>query len=210
MTDKLSLYNGALTVLGERNISTLAEDVEPRRAIDNIYADCILECLEASNWVWAMRAIVLDYDTNISPDFGFNFAYQQPSDLIKVYMLSDNENFGIPLEDYVDEAGYWYAWVTPLYARYVSNDPAYGGNLANYTSSYARFVKHALARSICRRITSSEEKFKAIVQLEEKYKKEAIGRDGLRDPVAFPPYGTWASSRRRRIRDRTPTSTLIG
>ncbi len=209
-TSKLALYNGALTVLGERNIADLTEDVEPRRALDNIYDDCIAECLEASAWVWSLRSIVMDYDTNITPDFGFTFAYAQPSDLVRIYMLSDNENFGIPLVDYYDEAGYWYAWVTPLYARYVSNDAAYGGDVSRFTPSYAAYVKHALARWICRRITSSEEKFKSIFQLEEKFKKEAIARDGIREPVAFPPYGTWVSSRVRRVGDRTPTARLIG
>ena len=210
MTDKLSLYNGALTVLGERSITALTDPGEPRIILDTVFNRCIASCLSASAWVWAMRAVVLDYDPSITPDFGFTFAYKQPSDLVRIYMLSSNENFGIPLEDYVDEAGYWYTWFTPIYARYVSNDPAYGGDLANYTDPYSEFVEWSLARRACRRITSSEEKFKAIIQGEEKFKKQAIERDGIADPVGFPPYGTWSQSRMRRLGDRTPTAKLIG
>ena len=34
--DQLSLYNNALTVLGERKIASLTENREPRRVLDDV------------------------------------------------------------------------------------------------------------------------------------------------------------------------------
>ena len=57
---KLRAYNGALVeVLGTRPLSSLAEDREPRRVLDQIWAGGALVryALERGDWNFATRAI---------------------------------------------------------------------------------------------------------------------------------------------------------
>ena len=211
MASKLEIYNNALLILGERKLSSLTEDVEPRYVLDDAYDRCLAVCLSASGWNFGMRTVVIDSSTTVDPDFGYTYAFLQPTDYIRTFQISDNENLYPPLQDYTHESGYWYAWVDPIYVKYLSNDAGYGMDIANWPSSFSEFVETALARRICRRITSSEEKLKLIYQLEQRMAKTAIGRDSIGDPVTFPPRGTWATSRgAKRSFDRTPTGTLTG
>ena len=40
------------------------------------------ECLSEGQWNFAMRAVQIDYDTNITPSFGYKRAFTKPSDWI--------------------------------------------------------------------------------------------------------------------------------
>ena len=70
MTSKLEIYNRALYHIGERKISSLSENREPRRALDDHYTSGVTYCLESALWNFAIRAVEVESSTSIEPTFG--------------------------------------------------------------------------------------------------------------------------------------------
>jgi hypothetical protein len=137
MTTKLQLYNNALLLCGERALGSLTEEREPRRLLDQVYdTDGIKKCLEMGQWKFAMRTIQIDYDPDVSPTFGYQRAFDKPTDWVVTSSVCSDEYFRAPLLQYTDEAGYWYADLNTIYVRYVSDDAQYGKNIGSWPGSF--------------------------------------------------------------------------
>lgn len=205
MASKLGLYNSALLVLGERKLASLSEAREPRRALDDAWDDAVAYCLEAGFWNFAMRAVQTDHSASFTPAFGYTYAFTKPEDFIRTFALGSTETFDPPLLTVVDEPGYWYANVDPLYVKYVSNDAAYGMDLSLWSESFSEYVSLRLANKTSKRITG---KF-ADDDLKKEEKRalaQARSKDAMDEPVGFPPRGTWVTSRLG-DRDRNTSNT---
>jgi hypothetical protein len=195
MTSKLEVYNLALGNVGERKLASLAENVEARRALDDHYDRGVGYCLERGMWNFAKRVISITSSDDVEPSFGYTYAFEKPADWIRTMRVSDNERLIPPLLEYQDEAGIWYADFDPLYIEYVSNGTSYGLNLSLWSETFTDYVAASLARRICRRITSSENKQDELEKAEAKALKVARAADAMNQPVGFPPAGTWVTSR---------------
>ncbi len=136
-TDKLKIYNGALAIIGERQLASLTEERESRRQLDLIYDDGgILGCLEAGQWYFAMRSQKITYDPSITPDWGYKFVFDVPSDHIRTCGLCQDEFFSVPLLEYKEEANFWYANLQTIYVRFVSSDTNYGLDMSLWPASF--------------------------------------------------------------------------
>ena len=82
-TTKLLIYNDALMICGERKLASLTEDREPRHLLDHVWDNNGVDaCLEQAQWHFAMKTVRLDYDPSVTPEFGYNRAFEKPSDWI--------------------------------------------------------------------------------------------------------------------------------
>ena len=200
---RLSIYNDALLLLGERALSALTDDVETRYLLDTVWNDNGVDgCLEEAQWEFAMRTVQIDYDSGITPTFGYRRAFDKPTDWILTSALCYDESFRSPCERYVDEAGMWYADVDTLYARYVSNDAAYGGNLAGWPRSFTEFVAAHFASKIILKITSDDNKLRLFINPENPKHSirgrallNAKSRCAMSGPTQKPPAGMWSRAR---------------
>lgn len=210
-TSKLLLYNGALTLCGERHI-TLAENRESRRLLDEVWDNgAVDDCLESAQWKFAMRSVRIDYDTDITPDFGYERAFLKPADWLLTSAVCQDEFFNTPLLQYVDESGYWYSSLSEIYVKYVSNDSLYGGDYGVWPSKFVKFVKAYLASEIIFSLSTSKTKREEVTHYKDVKLFEAKNKDAMGDPQKFPPAGAWASSRRRNTQgDRGSRSNLTG
>lgn len=198
MTDRLKLYNDALLMCGERSLAALTEEREPRRLLDQVWnSDGVKKCLESGQWHFAMRGTRIDYDPDIEPDFGYRRAFSKPTDWILTAGVCSDEFFRVPLVQYFDEAGYWYSELDIIYVRYVSNDDAYGMDLNQWPESFEEFVAAHFASRIVLKLTNGESKFKTILALREKLKKEAKARAAMAEPTSFAAQGSWSRARLR-------------
>lgn len=195
MPTKLSLYNGALRILGENKLANLTEGREPRFLLDDVYDDAVLYCLEEGQWNFAQRTIQIDSDSGATPAFGYAYAFVKPDDWVRTTGLSADEYLRIPLTNYEDGLGYWFADVDPLYVRYVSNDPGYGLNLAGWPQSFTEFVELHLASKIIKRLTQSTTDEGELKRDLRRAKRDALAKDAMNDPTKFLPPGSWTSSR---------------
>ena len=222
MATRLEIYNHALMICGERFLSTLTEDREPRRLLDHVWDnEGVKKCLEAGQWKFAMRAVRLDYDTAVDPDFGYRRAFQKPTDWCATAGVCSDEYFNSPLTQYVEETGYWFCDLDELFVRYVSNDSAFGGDLSIWPSKFEDYVATFFASKIILKLTSDENKLKLIMGSDLSGNKNGLlaaalkrakSLDMMSGPAIFPAQGSWSSARRDGSfnRDRGSRSNLIG
>lgn len=200
---RLSIYNDALLMVGERALSALTDDVETRYLLDTVWNDNGVDgCLEEGQWEFAMRTIQIDYDTGITPSYGFSRAFDKPTDWILTSAVCSDEFFRSPLTRYVDEAAMWYADIDTIYVRYVSNDAAYGGNLAGWPRSFTEFVAAHFASKIILKISSDENKLRMFINPEKPLHSirgrallNAKSRCAMSGPTQIPAAGNWSRAR---------------
>lgn len=214
MTDQLSIYNGALLLIGERFLSTLTEQREPRRLLDRVWSsNGVKTCLEQGQWGFAMKTIQIDYDPSVEPSFGYSRAFQKPTDWVLTSGLCSDEFFRVPLLRYVDEAGYWYSDIDTIYVRYVSNDVNYGLDYNKWPDSFREYVEEFFANKIILALSNSQDDQDRSDKRLAKKLKHAKSRAAMADATVFPARGNWSNSRNRfpNRRDGGNTSgNLIG
>lgn len=213
MTDKLSLYNGALGHLDGRRLSSLTQASEARRVLDDYYDGAVAYCLERKHWNFIYRTVLIDASTSVEPAFGYAHAFPIPLDRIRTHQVSAHESLEPALLRYAEEAGYWYADVDPLYVRYNSSDPAYGGDLSTWPQSFVDYVELRLAVKACKRITGSDAALhgpQGLIKREEKAYKTAASICGMNNAIGRQPQGSWVLSRFGAPRGDTPGGSLVG
>lgn len=194
---QLTLYNDALLLCGERFLSSLTEEREPRRLLDQVWTagNAVRTCLEMGQWTFAMRTVQIDYDSNIEPDFGYQRAFEKPTDWVLTSSLCSDEFFRVPLTRYIDEAGFWYADLDTLYVRYVSDDATYGSDFTLWPESFKDVVAAFLASKVVRKLTQSDDEEDRVRAILKKELAEAKNRTAMAQPTSFPPQGNWTASR---------------
>ncbi len=200
MTTQLSLYNGALRLCKERKLASLSENREPRRLLDEAWADGVTDgsvrrCLELGDWVFGRRVSMIDFDPDITPAFGYSYAFSQPNDLVKVQGIYQDEYCQVPLLQYSDENGFWYTDLQTIYVAYTSNDASYGGNLAGWPVYFCDLVEADLADQICGNLTQGDQKALVVSKARKDALKRARSSDAQRNPTAFLPPGSWSTAR---------------
>jgi hypothetical protein len=199
VSSKLELYNMALGHLEEGSLASLSEGVEKRRVLDSFWNHVVKLCLEKTFWKFAKRSVSIDASTTTEPAFGFTQAFRIPDDWIRTDEMSAFEQLSPPLIDVRNEAGYWYANVTPIYLSYVSSDPLYGLNIGVWPASFVDYVALELACKGCKRITGKGDLLdgpRGLLAQTRMAMRDAKGNDAMNDPIKFPPMGSWASARR--------------
>jgi len=196
MATQLSLYNDALLACGERALSSLTEERKPRRLLDQVWnSGGVKYCLEKGIWGFAKRTVSIDYDSSIEPPFGFNRAFVKPSDWVSTAALCSDEDFRVPLLRYEDEAGYWYSDLDTMYVMYISNDDAYGMNLAEWPESFREFAVLHFASKIVLGLGKGQVKLDQILALRKDALKTAKSKAMQSEPTRFPPAGGWVRAR---------------
>jgi hypothetical protein len=213
MASKLSIYNAALLVLGERKLASLTEARAPRRRLDSVWDDNgVKTCLQAGFWNFAMRAIELSYSPSVTPAFGLRYAFDKPTDWVRTWLVSGDDRFTEELHGYEDEGEYWYADLDTIWVRYVSNDSAWGGDLSLWPESFTRYVEHYFAWRICKGTTGSNTDKDSIGAETERLLRRARATDAMDETTRFAPEGNWVRARRGNgsRRDRGNRGSLIG
>ena len=211
-TTQLTLYNGALRVLGERKLLTLSEDRKSRRLLDDAYNENAIDyTLEQGLWKFATRAVKLDADDTIEPEFGYRRVFAPPSDFVRTVAVCSDEYFNTPITSYSFEAEVWYSEIDPMYVKYVSTNNSYGSNLSAWPESFVRYFEHYLAAQVCEGLTQGASKLETIEKKMKKLLTDAKSKTAFEEGAKFPPIGSWASSRVRGFsNERGKRNRLIG
>lgn len=220
-TDRLKLYNGALQIIGDRRLANLSENVKSRHELDAVWQDGGVQyCLEQAQWNFAMRTSKMTYDPDVDPAFGYRYAFGKPSDWVNTSAVCQDEYYNEPLKQYADEIGWWFADITPIYVKYVSNNEEFGMNLGNWPYSFTEFVKHYFASKIVMTITSDKQKQQTLLGPPGRPEKGLLGfslltaknRDAMAKPPQKPAQGGWSKARQGGWgnRDGGNTGSLIG
>lgn len=145
MADRLSIYRGALRLLGPSNLASLTEDRPERHTLDGVWQTAGDSLLQEALWNHSIRTSELTYDEDVEPLFGFRYAFKHPDDFVRLANISQTPDFIEGLMRYETEAGYFYCDLETIYIRYVSNDADYGWNVGRWPVSYATTMSAYLA-----------------------------------------------------------------
>jgi len=159
-----------------------------------------------------MRNVKLDYDTDITPSYGFIRAFLKPTDWVLTSAMCYDEYFNTPITRYAHENGYWYADVDELYIKYVSNGTTYGFDYSLWPATFTDFVAAHFAKKIIMKLTADEKKRDSVIGWEKKQMNLAKSNDAMAGPQQFPAPGNFVGSRSRlgSRRDRGNRGQLIG
>lgn len=200
---KLSIANGSMRLLKERLLTQneLTNNTrEPARNFNAVWDDgAINACLEAGQWKFAKRTVMLDTTPSVTPDFGYRYAFEKPSDWVRVAGVWSDESISNPLTDYREEAGFLWANLETIFVAYISNDAAYGNDYSLWPQSFNKFVQAHIASEIAGPLTSDG---KDILKARKMFLNEALSTDAMADPTRFMPAGSWVLSRGGSMRRR--------
>ena len=214
MPDKLSIFNGALTVLGERELATITENREPRFKLDEVYDNEFIDrVLHMGQWNFAKRSVELTASPSVTPAFGHQFAFDKPTDFIRTLLVCHDQYFDLPITRYNDEANFWFMDVEIIYVAYVSNDSQWGNDFSLWPHNFTEMVEHYLAWKVAPRIAGIDIADKKLRAMWKTTLTDAKSTDAMESPAKFPPKGGWAQSRqgfRRGNVERGNRSQLFG
>lgn len=197
---KLGIYNGALRLCGAARLQSLSENQEARYLLDDVWNDRgVLMCLEKGLWNFARRSVQLDYDTTITPSFGYSCGFQKPGDWVRTMEVCADDRFNVPLTGYLDESGYLWSDVQTIYFAYVSSDPQFGGNVGLWPMSFVLAVEGWFAEQIADKLVGgSAQKVEMIRKEAKRRMDEARSKAAQNEATAMLPTGSWVRARRGR------------
>lgn len=196
MADKLQVYNAALLHLGAKTLATLTESRKSRRTLDAVWASgAVRYCLEQGYWNFATRTIKIEATPSLEPDFGYRFAFDKPSDFVRLISISYDEYMDTPLNRFTDEDQYWFADYDTLYISYVSDDVSYGGSLGVWTETFTRLVQLYLAHFAAPSITHDDAIIKRVEMAYKLALTNAKNKDATNQGAKATPLGRLARSR---------------
>jgi hypothetical protein len=106
-----------------------------------------------------------------------------------------------PLLQYADEVGFWFCDRDQIFVRYVSDDAAFGGDLAMWPASFTDYVKSYFAHRIIRKLPGGMDKIDDIdhpkTGVLAKNLLIAKNKAAMTMPATFPARGNWVAARHR-------------
>ena len=214
MVSKLSVINGALVDLGNERLVDTGDGIKASNETTAVWSNVVNECLSAGSWNFAIETIQADADTGVTPSFGYTEVFAKPSDWVRTIGVSGDEYFSYPLTQFVDDANFWSADITPVYFRYVSNDTGLGLDLTRWTPKFTRFVELELAHRVCLALTQNNALKEDIGKQRDKARREALNIDAMDESnPKFAPPSSWTQARwgvSGSRRDRGRRGSLIG
>jgi hypothetical protein len=212
MPNRLSLYNGALTIIGERKLSSLTEEREARRKLDDVWDnDLVDRVLQMGQWNFAGRAVELQASASVTPSFGYQFGFDKPIDYVRLLRIAQDAYFKQPLTAYHDESAWWFCDLETIYVQFVSNDTQYGSDFSLWPRNFAEMVEHYMAYKVAPRLTGLDLDSDALLAKWKLMLRDAKAVDAMEQPTRWPPKGAWASSRQGfRSGERGKNTQLIG
>lgn len=171
-TTKQQVYRNALLKLKEPGVAvTVTDDTVAVNTLNVVYSSALATVLEAGRWNFAARSVALESDSDAEPEFGFSYAFEQPSDYANLISISAFATFYPPFgpNQYKEEHGYWFANCDPLYVSYVSNGASYGADLSLWPQTIATALEYEIAWQAAGHITSMGEQ--SLDQLEKRKMK---------------------------------------
>ncbi len=195
MADRLTIYRGALRLLGPSNLAKLTEDRPERHALDAAWESSVNEMLGEGMWNFAIRTVSLEQDEDIEPRFGYKFGFRKPDDWLRTVGISETAEFIEGLPNYEDEADYWYADPEVIFIRYVSNDEDFGWNVGSWRQAFSKALEALLAFECGLPISGDRGNRNDIYQLYEKRLKRAKTLDAVDERVRMQPVGRLVRSR---------------
>lgn len=195
----LPVYNDALLLLGEEQLTTVDDDSRRRSILDvAVNAGLVGSILEDVGWHWAMTSMRITADPSIEPEWGFRYGHHLPTDLHRFDGVWYDEYFTTPIRRYTDEDGILLCDVEEIFIQYVSSD--WLMKPEKWKPSFKRFVAAKLAYDTMNRFPSADKQ--SIMLAYEQRESDMKSIDAQQSPPLILTRGNWSRTRTMGGRNR--------
>lgn len=192
LTDDLrSLYNKALELMKLPPLLSNDDESERRVAIDYALDNGAIETVfDLINWSYNVKQAKLEDDGVYAPTFGYTYRFAVPADMTRLYSISSDDRFLVPLERWYREGAYFYADVDEFYIKYLSTAQH------TTTTDWPRYMFNLVAAEIARACCWLQGVDEQTVERKyQEYKYEAYNTDAQRQPPQVISSGSWTKAR---------------
>ncbi len=194
---QLSLYNQALRLVGETKLASLTANRPERYALDSIWdEDPIKQMLEEAQWTFAIRSLEWNYDSSVTSDFGYLYAFTKPSNYVRSAAICSDEYYREPITAFSDENNYWFCDLQTIYIKYVSDADLFGRDYSLWTELFRTCVATKMAVELAISLTKSQSMMDGLEARLKKHIADAKSLDAMNEPTRFPTAGNWTRARR--------------
>lgn len=191
-----AVYAGALTLIKQRYAKPIGDSKMLRQTLDTEYTKSVHYLLEQGLWNFAQRTYAIDASTDVEPAFGYQNAFEKPTDYVRLVAISDNEDLWPTLDNYDDSGDIWSADCDPLYVTFISDHTSTGWAMSRWPATFLKAVEHDLAIRIAG--TLPDISANALALLADQAKRalsDARSKDAMNQPVMRPPPGRLTRAR---------------
>ena len=166
-TDKLGVYNLALTLLGDHRLVGLSDDVEARYALDSSWDRAVAFVFQAAYWRFALKTATLTHNGALTAIAGYTSTFAQPSNYYRphaIYVLSGARECPI---DVRQQGVLFHANTTPIYLRYI--DSSLIATVGSWPETFAKAVAAYLAFDVSSRVSQDPQAPNAMFGIWQQY-----------------------------------------
>ncbi len=194
MATKLSIYNDALQICGNRKLSGIDEARPARYKLDTCWdADLLNSVLEDTDWHCFIKTVQIEVDETEEPAFGHKHAFVLPDDLKRISGVYFDAETNRPLTDHKVEGGIIFANWNTIFVRYIPNNVI--ETIESWPGYFSRYVAGLLALQVAPDLKDGADR--SDIQ-QEFFRREvkAKSADAQIAPTKRLPEGSWVQSRR--------------
>lgn len=198
MASQVDIANRALTKLGAARIISFGDDNKQARAVFSMF-DIVRDAeLRSHIWSFSVKRASLPQLTT-TPDWGFKYEYQIPSDCLRILMVNDIYN-GPDMSDYRNKPVAEYSLEgnkiltnigAPLKLRYISRVE----ETTQWDSMFVEAFACRLAMEMCEDLTQSNTKRQLAQSEYTAMLRSAIRASSIEQPAQAMPDNSWMLSR---------------
>jgi hypothetical protein len=192
MAGKVEIANRALTKLGAERILLLSDNGKEARVMNSMFDTVFDAELRRNRWKFAIKRLTLPALV-ATPDWGYTYAYQLPSDYLALVQVNDVYLRGLKQKTlWTIESGKILTDLpAPLKVRYIGRID----NLALLDPLFIEVLACKLAYEACETLTQSSGKKQSAGEEYRFAISEAVRLDAIENPPDELPWGSWLDSR---------------
>ncbi|WP_372809326.1 hypothetical protein [Litorivivens sp.] len=189
--DWLNIYNDALFCLDLPQLTSVNDDSEARTKLSVALSQNLVEAyLFDKAWQWAVTSSKITYDPSVEPEWGYQYAFDKPDNILKIDGVFVDEYFQVPLIPYEDEGDLFFANVQEIYLKYIPLDTV--STPASWPAYFRKLVAASMAVHAGGSLGGNVQK--AVMILEDRESK-AFSIDAQQSPPRIIANGNWTQSR---------------
>lgn len=185
MPSVVDIANRALDKLGHGSITSFSDNNKAAKLVNRSWSIVRNQVLRDHPWNFAVKRVVLS-PLSESPDWGFTYQHQLPSDLLRLLDIRD-----MSAGDYQVEGNKILADTDTLYVRYIQEitDPN------EYDSLFIDAISSRLAYELCESLTQSNAKKNILAQEYKDSLQSAKFVDAVENPPVSFEEDSWIEAR---------------
>lgn len=197
MASQLEIANWALTLIGEKRLSSLSDDNQNAEIISELWNNVRDSLLTSSAWSFAIERTSLPADSDV-PAWGYSYQFTLPDYVVRVLQVSE-EYSGLDLSSFrngdtnlyrIEKRKILANMTAPIYVRWITNNVDVG----LWHVAFAKLMAADLAFFLNPRATENEQISMRIAQWRVSAWADATAANAIEQPSEPVADSEWMAS----------------